>query len=372
MSWHNIIGQARAKKYLQRAVTEQRIAHAYLLWGPRGIGKDALAIEFARTVLCQTQKAESCGVCPECKKVNTLQHPNLKIIFALPPSEKDSSSGEEKMKTDIQSEVREQMERKASDNYFHFSIPRASVINTGSVREIRRESSMTAFDAGKKIFIISDAELMNEASQNALLKVLEEPPADTIFLLTTSRKELLRPTILSRCQSIRCDALLEDEIETALKEREHVEPKQARLVAQLANGDYSRAVDLLGEDLIHLRESAVNFLRAVAVGKPVQIFEEMDFFLDSDRKVSEQFLQIMLLWLRDAMLMQEGKERVINVDQSESLSKFVERYKKAELSATIAVVERALDLLRKNVYLQLIFVSLAIQLQRILLHEKNP
>ncbi|MDE3057473.1 MAG: hypothetical protein KGJ59_05915 [Bacteroidota bacterium] len=381
MSWNDIIGQARAKKYLQRAITEQRIAHAYVLWGPRGVGKDALAIEFARTLLCRTRTTESCGVCPDCRKVSALQHPNVKIIFALPAGEKENNSGEEKMKTDVRSEVREQMERKAANNYFHFSIPRASVITIGSVREIRRESSMTAFEAGRKIFIVSDAELMNDASQNAFLKVLEEPPADTIFLLTTSRKELLRPTILSRCQSIRCDILSDEEIDTALKEREHVEPRQARLVAQLANGDYSRASELLGEDLVHLRESAVNFLRAVAVGKPVQVFEEMDFFLESDRKLSEQFLQILLLWLRDAMLMQEGKKRVINADQADSLEKFVQRYGKTELSATLAVVERALDLLRKNVYLQLVFVSLAIPLQRILLsadtgadfqHEKKP
>lgn len=370
MSWKDVIGQTRPKKYLQRAIEEHKIAHAYLFWGPRGVGKDALAIEFARTLLCSTQKTDSCGMCADCKKVTMLQHQNLKIIFALPSGEKESN-GDEKMKTDVQSEVREQMERKASNNYFHFSIPRASVINIGSVREIRRESSMTTFDAGKKIFIISDAELMNEASQNALLKILEEPPADTIFLLTTSRKELLRPTIVSRCQSIRCDALQEEEIESALKELEHVEPNQARLVAQLSDGDYSRSLDLLGEDLVHLRASAVNFLRAVAVGKPVQIFEEMDFFLNSDRKVSEQFLQIMLLWLRDAMLMQEGKERVVNADQTESLVKFVQRYRGADLSLTLGIVERSLDLLRKNVYLQLVFVSLAIQLQRILLHEKN-
>ncbi len=370
MSWNDIIGQNRAKKYLQRAITEKRIAHAYLLWGPHGVGKDALAIEFARTLLCQTGKAESCGKCPECRKINALQHPNLKIIFALPASEKDSSSGEEKMKTDVQSEVREQTEMKARNNYFHFAIPHATIINIGSVREARRESSMTAFNAGKKIFLISEAELMNEAAQNALLKILEEPPADTIFLLTTSRKELLRPTIISRCQSIRCDVLVEEEIEAALREREQVEAGQARLVARLANGDYSRAVDLLGENLVHLRETAVNFLRAVAVGKPVQVFEEMDFFLDSDRKLSEQFLLLMLLWLRDAMLVQEGKDNIVNVDQAESLAKFVQRFKKAELSATLAVVERSLELLRKNVYLQLIFVSLAIQLQRIFLHER--
>ena len=103
MSWNSIIGQGRAKEILQRSIEQKRVAHAYLLWGPRGVGKDALALEFAKTLLCHTQGTEACGVCASCTKMRNLQHPNLKIVFALPAgkSEKNSDNSEGKLQPDI-------------------------------------------------------------------------------------------------------------------------------------------------------------------------------------------------------------------------------------------------------------------------------
>jgi len=218
MSWNSIIGQQRAQDILRRSIEQGRIAHAYLLWGPRGTGKDALAIEFAKTLLCERQGTEACDACPSCKKVQILQHPNVKLVFALPAAKADKGgdSVEAKFQPDVRDEIRNQLEQKAKNPYFHFEIPKATQINIGTIREIKRESSLSAFEKGKKIFIISDAEMMNDTSANSLLKVLEEPLSDTIFLLTTSRKEKLLPTIVSRCQSVRCNVLKDEEIEHAL------------------------------------------------------------------------------------------------------------------------------------------------------------
>ncbi len=375
MSWNSIIGQARAKDILQRSIAQKRIAHAYLFWGPRGTGKDALAVEFAKTLLCEVQGTEACGSCASCRKMENLQHPNVRLVFALPAAKADkgADSGEGKFQADVREEIRSQLEMKAKNPYFHFDIPKATQINIGSIREVKKESSLSAFEKGKKVFIICEAEMMNDASANSLLKVLEEPLHDTIFLLTTSRKEKLLPTIVSRCQSVRCELLPDEEIERALKEREHVSPEQASLVSRLAGGDYSRALELLSEDMVSQRAEAVQFLRTTLGGSSNKLLEEIEGRIaENDRNAVEQFLLLILVWFRDAMVMKErGGEGAMNQDQNEDLKRFLAKFGNANFPATINAVERALELLRGNVYLPLVLLSLSIQLKRLLLNAQQ-
>ena len=374
MSWNSIIGQQRAQEILRRSIEQGRIAHAYLLWGPRGTGKDALAIEFAKTLLCERQGTEACDACPSCKKVQILQHPNVKLVLALPAAKTDKGgdSSEAKFQPDVREEIRSQLEQKAKNPYFHFEIPKATQINIGTIREVKKESSLSAFEKGKKIFIISDAEMMSDTSANSLLKVLEEPLSDTIFLLTTSRKEKLLPTIVSRCQSVRCDILKDEEIERALAERESIPADQSHLVSRLAGGDYSYALELLSEDLVSQRAGAVEFLRSVLSGRSVKLMEEIDERVaENDRKTVEQLLTMLLIWFRDALLMKEQSGGgIINQDQREDLNRFLTRFKDSNFPAAISAVEKGLELLRGNVYLPLVLLSVSIQLKRILLNGK--
>ena len=374
MSWNSIIGQSRAQEILRRSIEQARIAHAYLLWGPRGVGKDALAIEFAKTLLCERQGTAACDVCSSCIKVQNLQHPNLKLVFALPATKPDKGrdNGEEKLQPDIREEIRSQLEQKAKNPYFHFEIPKATQINIGSIREVKKESSLSAYEKGKKVFILCDAEMMNDTSANSLLKVLEEPLSDTIFFLTTSRKEKLLPTIISRCQSIRCEALREGEIERALIEREYILPEQAHLLSRLAGGDYSYALELLSEDVVSKRAGAVEFLRTALSGRSMKLLEEIEERVaENDRSAVEQLLMLLLVWFRDAMVMKEQVGNgIINQDQREDLTRFLARFGGSNFPETIGAVERALELLRGNVYLPLVLLSVSIQLKRILLNAK--
>ena len=374
MSWNSIIGQSRAQEILRRSIEQGRIAHAYLLWGPRGVGKDALAIEFAKTLLCERQRTVACDSCQSCKKVQNLQHPNLKLVFALPAAKPDKGGdpGEGKFQPDIREEIRSQLEQKAKNPYFHFEIPKATQINIGSIREVKKESSLSAYEKGKKVFIICDAEMMSDTSANSLLKVLEEPLSDTIFLLTTSRKEKLPPTIISRCQSVRCESLREEDVERALVERESLPQEQAHLVSRLAGGDYSYALELLSEDLVSQRTGAVEFLRSILSGRSMKLMEEIEERVaENDRKTVEQLLMLLLIWFRDVLMIKEqAGNGIINQDQREDLDRFLARFKDSNFPATIVAVERGLELLRGNVYLPLVLLSVSIQLKRILLNAK--
>jgi DNA polymerase-3 subunit delta' len=214
--------------------------------------------------------------------------------------------------------------------------------------------------------------MMNDTSANSMLKVLEEPLSDTLFLLTTSRKEKLLPTIVSRCQSVRCELLTDADIERALTEREIIPPEQSRIVSRLASGNYSAALELVHEDLVSERAEAVRFLRAALSGRSVTLLEDIEERIaENDRGAVDQFLSLLLVWFRDAMLMKEqGVEGIINQDQQEDLLKFVNRFGNANFPASIGAVERALELLRGNVYLPLVLLSLSVQLKRILLNAK--
>jgi hypothetical protein len=171
---------------------------------------------------------------------------------------------------------------------------------------------------------------------------------------------------------VRCEILKDADVEHALAEREKTAPEQSQLISRLAGGDYSYALELLSGDLAEKRAEAVAFLRATLGGRSLRVIDEIEQRVgENDRGAVEQFLLLLLVWLRDAMILKErGGVGVINEDQNEDLSRFLARFGNANFPATIGAVERALELLRGNVYLPLVLLSLSIRLKRLLLNER--
>ncbi len=367
-NWDKIIGQQRVKNTLQTAIRNQRVSHAYLFWGSVGIGKDAMAIEFARILLCHKQGESSCGECSSCKKMETLQHPNLKLIFPLPGGDSEKKEDADPLETDVVEEIRKQIGEKALNPYFHIDIPKAKFIRIKSIRELKKESSMSSAEPGRKIFIIFDADSMNDASANSLLKVLEEPLDGTHFLLVSSHKEAVKQTILSRCQLIQCSMLSDEEIQSALEERNSVESTQAHFISRLANGNYSRALELLSDDINKYRSDAVRFLRSILGASAIKIFDEQEEYLTGNKRDNaEQILTMLLVWFRDTVVMrEESPNNILNIDQEKELRSFVGRFGAMNLELCMNSIERALELLRRNVYLPLVMLSLTVNLRRIL------
>jgi DNA polymerase-3 subunit delta' len=371
-SWDVVIGQYHAKALLARAIEQQRLAHAYLFWGPEGVGKSVLAIAFAKLLLCDTHGTSACGVCPSCKKIGHLQHPNVKFIFALPGGEGKKNEDGDSLDTEVRDEIRKQMAQKAAQPYAQITIPKATTIRIKDIRAIRKEAAMTATEPGRKIFILFDVETMNEPSANAFLKILEEPPEDTLFLLLTSQKEQVKQTILSRCQAVQCIRLRDEEIASALVERERMDSARATLLARLSDGSYTRALAMHSDDLDQQRADAVAFLRGCLGNAVLKFMEDQDeYFSSKKREPVEQLLHLLLVWFRDAIVLRErGAAGVINLDQLADLERFVEKFGSADLAACTVAVERSFELLRRNVYLPLVLLTLTVQLKRLLLHGK--
>jgi DNA polymerase-3 subunit delta' len=365
-NWDTVIGQERVKKILRTALQHNRVAHAYLFWGYEGVGTDALAMEFARTLLCQHQTTETCGECASCRRADIFQHPNVKAIFPLPGSDGEKND-EDSLENDVVEEIRSQTAEKARNPYFHIEIPKAKFIRIKSIREIKKESSLSNTVSGKKIFLIFDADTMNDASANSLLKILEEPLDEIHFLLTTSRKDAMKQTIISRCQLVQCSLLTEEEISNALMNRNGVGQSQAALIARLSGGSFTRALELLNDDLQKYRDGAVTFLRAALSAVPAKIFDDHEEYLTGSKRIeTEKLLQMLLVWMRDAFVFRERTDMVFNIDQEKDLHSFVGKFSQKNLDLCMVAVERALELLRRNVYLPLVMLSLTVQLRRIL------
>jgi DNA polymerase-3 subunit delta' len=369
MSWSSIIDQGRVKRILRGTLERGRLAHAYLFTGPEGVGTDATAIELAKVVNCEGSRVEACDACNSCRKFAQLQHPNITLVFPLPVGRNEVSGDPPLAKlsdADI-ALVQEEIRTKARNPYHSISIPKASGIKINSIREIRRESALTSFEAGMKVFIVFDADLMTDEASNALLKTLEEPQQDTLLILTTSRPDNLLPTIVSRCQHVRFELLPEDAIRQALIERESIDENRARLIARLANGSYARALAYLDPVLFDRRKEAVDFLRVVLYRSRQALVNEIERQTSTYEKADiADLFRLLQDWLREAMLVATGIDAVSMDEDGEALRKFVALYPGLDYASAIGVLDRAISLLSKNVYIPLIYFDLAFQLKQMI------
>ncbi len=364
---NNVIGQETAKQYLTGASRQNRLAHAYMLTGEEGWGSEELALEFSRYLLCEqpdNDQVESCGKCRACLQSRRFQHPDLHYYFPV-------------LKSLNEDELREKIEEKISDLYAPLKITGGS-IHIGdpddpekiSIRSLIRESSVRSFTGGKKIFIVTFAEQMNAEAANAFLKILEEP----LFFLTTARPNALLPTILSRCQSVRLQAQKESDVVRALESFQGITHEQAVLYARLSEGNYGRAVRLLKGNLEQSRDLMLNFLLAVVSPKPADLMRFLNALIKEhgkDKETAVSLLTLMLTWFQDANtviayggMTDDVRARITNHDKADRLSKFAARFSGIPVSAIAQDIEKAVDLILRNVYLPLVMTHLALALRR--------
>jgi DNA polymerase-3 subunit delta' len=364
--WPRVIGQARVKRTLLSALRTGRLAHAYLFYGPEGVGKDAMALELARILHCERGGESACGECDSCLRAAAMQHPDIQLITALPTGKSEESDDPplSKLTADDITTIREEYRKKGENPYYRLDIPRALVIKISSIREVRREASLTSYGGKRRIFVISQAEDMEDAAANALLKTLEEPAGDCLILMTAANRESLLPTIISRCQQVRFDPLGAEEIGRALIERQGVDPSRAALISRLSNGSYSRALELLSTDVFEERTFAVEFIRNALSGNAAKVIDDAERIASwKNRDQVQRFLITILMWFRDAMVLKEGG-KIINLDQEEDLRRFLTRNPRADILAAMAETERALSLLDRNAYIKLVLYTLATRLRR--------
>ena len=243
MFFRDIIGQDKVKERLIKSVQEERISHAQLLSGPAGSGKLALALAYAQYISCRNRTvADSCGECPSCKKYAALSHPDLHFVF--PIFKKGSSPS---YCDDFLKPWREMLQK---SGYFslaqwqeHINSENSQlVIYSHESESIIRKLNLKSFEAEYKTMIIWLPERMNAECANKLLKMIEEPPSKTLFLLVTEKEADIIPTIRSRTQIIKVPKIADNDLQDFLQKNSDYDPETIAEMVHYANGDYLRAV----------------------------------------------------------------------------------------------------------------------------------
>jgi DNA polymerase III subunit delta' len=221
MSFEQLKAQNFAKTTLKASLSGGRSASSYLFYGPSGCGKKTAALALAQALECPQKPLEGCGLCRVCRRISEHKHPDVSVFK-----------------------------------------PQKQSFSVEQVREILKEAALKPFEGSSKVYILDQAEVLSNEAANALLKIIEEPQKGLFFILVTTQKESLLPTILSRCQSIRFTALAPEVLAEILREQKGLNHSEALDIARLAYGSYSRAEKLVSEEGKQLVELAESFLRA--------------------------------------------------------------------------------------------------------------
>ncbi|MBK8550031.1 MAG: hypothetical protein IPL53_02810 [Ignavibacteria bacterium] len=363
--WSNIVGQERVKEILKNVFQSGKIPHALIFYGTEGIGKDAAAVEFAKLLNCDDplNGNEACDKCKNCIEINSFKSSLVKFIIALPTGKNESDEDKsplEKLDKDDFPIYLEEMEAKINDKYHKISIPKANDIRISSIRQIKREIYMTGRTGKKKVFIISNCDMMNPQSANSLLKILEEPPKDSILILTTSKINSLLPTIIGRCQKIKFNNLSRQQILDYIKSNyENVKDSEAGFFAELSDGSITKCSDIMGKNFLELREKVLELLSSVLTNQYLKLGSGIDFITGKkDKERVKQFLILLSVWFRDILSKTYGNdEMIINKDKADRISKFVSNFE-SENYKIINLIEEAIRDIDSNVFLDLMLYNL--------------
>jgi len=378
MLFSEIIGQQDIKSRLVRTVVEQRIPHAQLLRGPSGVGKLALAIAYAQYICCENRTAtDSCGTCPSCVKYKKMAHPDLHFVFpVIKPTGKSSVVCDDFI-TEFRSMVLQSPYFGVNEWYANISgDAKQGLIYSNESEEILRKLSLKTYESEYKIMIIWLPEKMHSTCANKLLKILEEPPEKTVFLMVSNEPDQIITTILSRTQHIHIPRLKEEEIVQALLKNDDldIERDAATYAANIGNGSYLSALAVLNEG----DENKQNFERFVMI---------MRLAWQVGNKKDHASLKTLRKWSDDMAAAAVGRERqrnflvyaqrmtrenfIRNIQQptlnyltsfesdfSQRFSVFINERNVEDLMSEFALAERHID---QNVNAKMVFFDLTLK-----------
>jgi len=378
MQFSEIIGQQAIKDRFIRTVKEQRIPHAQLLRGSEGVGKLALAIAYAQYICCENRgDTDSCGVCPSCVKYRKLAHPDLHFVFPVIKPQNRTSVVCDDFISDFRSMILENKYFSVNNWYARISgDAKQGMIYGNESQEIIRKLSLKTYESEYKVMIIWLPEKMNLTCSNKLLKILEEPPEKTVFLLVSNSPDEIITTILSRTQHVNVPKLSVDDIVIALLNDPDIDITQheALNIARISNGSYTAAMSIFEEN----DENKLNFERFVMIMRLAwQVGNRKDHAsLKTLKKWSEDistaavgrerqknFLQYAQRMTRENFILnmnQSGLNYLTNYesDFSVKFSPFINERNVEELMSEFALAERHIE---QNVNAKMVFFDLVLK-----------
>lgn len=358
MQFAHVIGQHDIKKQLVQFVDNDRIPHALMFTGTAGRGALPLALAFAQYTLCDNPtQGESCGACGHCKKVTKLIHPD--VHFSYPVVGITGKKRSDVSSTDFIAKWREII---LTNPYFTYtqwlecidSQKSQGNINAHECLEIIKKLGLKSFSGKRKILILWLAEYLGH-NGNRLLKLIEEPPEDTLIIFIAQNTEAVLNTILSRFQIIAIPPIIEADLSAYLVDQKNVSQELAGEVSDQSGGSMVRAYDILGQNEDGLHGQIVSWLRICYVGKPDELLEWVDAFAKEPKEFQKHFLDSVLYIFRE-ILISNNSSGVTSVIQSKiaNLAKVL-TMKKIERLAEI--VTDSIFLLNRNINVKIMMMS---------------
>ncbi|MFY0575073.1 DNA polymerase III subunit delta' [Cystobacter fuscus] len=316
MTLASVVGQPRAIDALQSALRSGSVHHAYLFAGPEGVGKELTAVGLAQALTCPEQPDVGCGTCSSCTRIAKGAHPD--VSWLMPDAER--------------------VERGLAGRSDFATTPSRD-IRVDQIRALLERICLQGLESKRKVAIVVDAHQMNAQAQNAFLKTLEEPPAETTLILLASAPDKMLPTIRSRCSKVSFGPLPVELVAERLQKERKLDEPTAMLAAVMAGGSLGRAMAL---DLKALaaRQDVIRSFEALKPGDVSAMLRWAATFGES-REDAEQALSILSLWTRDVAMAKVGGERLANRDLDALAHEVAARTHESMLHRRHALLDKA-------------------------------
>ena len=379
MPFDTVIGHENIKKHLDKSVLYGRVPHAQLFVAPQGVGALPMAIAYAQKLLCFNGDTENkaCSL-----KFSKLTHPDLHFVFPVTTTDKvKKNPTSDNFLNEWRAFVLENPYRNVFDWLQFLGVEnKQGSIGVADADNVLKKLSLKPYESPFKVMIIWMAEKMPSQTANKLLKIIEEPPKNTVLILITENEGLLLKTIVSRCQIIRFLPLTEAQISTQLQEKTTLSAQEANNIALQAQGSWNKACKLAEQDTNELLFEAwlITWVRTAfkAKGNPRVINDLIVWsttIAASGRETQKQFLNYCLMFFRQALLLNYSVPELVYLKTSTanfSLEKFAPFINGANVIEIVKSIETATYHIERNANAKIVLLDLSIKLTR-LLHQKE-
>lgn len=376
MQFKNIIGHSEVKKRLINSVKEGRISHAQLFLGAEGSGNLPMAIAYAQYIACENKgDNDSCGVCASCIKFQKLAHPDLHFVF---PVATNKTITKEPKSANYINEWRELN----LDNNSYISLAQLQdkldtenkqlLISKNESAEILKTLSLKTYEAEYKVMIIWYPEKFNIASANKLLKIIEEPPAKTLFILVAHDAEQIINTILSRTQLVKVGRIEEQELQAELIEKFNIDSTAAYNIAQISDGNYIKAKQIIEQSAADesYHQLFVTLMRSAFKGNVPGLIAWTEQIAQNafGREKQKQFLNYGLHLFRESLITNYGDSSLNRIAQNEVnfMQNFAPYVHGANCLPIIELFNDAVYHIERNANPKILFLDVSLKLTKLL------